>query len=226
MARICLWGTSEFIDSLREEGLAGGDLCLEPATTFHRAVMEATEGTCDLLLQWTGEQDLEPLRSLAGAACRPLLVVAPAETSEALIALLETGVNDAVPAALSPREILSHVRSLLRRSAAGQLPPPPQELVAGSLSLDPARHEVQVNGRALSLPPREFALLAELLAHAGEVCPRRELIAHVWGGAVAEKSRTLDVHLGRLRARLHESGAEDVAILTLPGVGYRLEAAP
>jgi two-component system response regulator RegX3 len=225
MARICLWGTEEFTARLLEEGMPGGDLLLERAATFHQAVSQASEGSCAaLVLEWrAGEQDLEPLHKLAAAASRPLLIVAPSESSEAVISLLETGVNDVVPAALTPREILTHLRSLLRRSAAGPPPPPPQLLEAGNLCLDLGRHEATVNGQLLPLPPREFALLTELLARAGQICPRQELIRRVWGESLPESSRTLDVHLGRLRARLRQAGAREAAIVTLPGVGYRLE---
>ena len=224
MARICVWGTEDFTNRLLAGGQAGGDLLLEPAPTFRQAASRVAEGTCEVLLvQWPARQDPTPLRRLVEAASRPVLVATLAEDSESTIALLQTGVSDVIPATLTPREIVSHLRSLLRRQQAAPVSVPSPILEAGNLRLDRRRHEVTVNGRELPLPPREFDLLAALLARTGQVYPRQELIHRVWGQALPPRSRTLDVHLGRLRARLSEAGAQ-ANILTLPGVGHRLEA--
>ena len=225
MAKVCLCGSREFTGRLLQEGRAGGDLALE-AAPFAEAAARLESGECEALVaQWDpGRDDPAALRALAGGVTGPVLIIAPSADSEVVVPLLEAGVSDVLPPGLSPREVLSHLRSLLGRNASESTSTPLANLQAGNVSLDPARHEVLVDGRPLSLPPREYDLLAELLARAGQVCARRDLTGRVWGDAVPPHSRTVDVHVGRLRLHLNEAGASGVSIATLPGVGYRLEA--
>jgi phosphate regulon transcriptional regulator PhoB len=132
---------------------------------------------------------------------------------------LEMGADDYVVKPFSPKELVARVRAVLRRTRP---PAGGEPLKAGALSLDPARHVVEVAGAPVELTPKEFDLLHTLLEAAGRVLSREHLLNRVWGYARADEieSRTVDVHVRRLRAKL---GAEGRRIGTVKGVGYRLE---
>jgi DNA-binding response OmpR family regulator len=135
---------------------------------------------------------------------------------------LEVGADDYVAKPFSPKELVARVRAVLRRSRPD---PGPRVLSVGAVALDPARHTVTVDGRAVELTPKEFDLLHALLAAAGRVLSREHLLNHVWGYARADEieSRTVDVHVRRLRAKL---GPEGGRITTVKSVGYRFEEEP
>jgi DNA-binding response OmpR family regulator len=126
---------------------------------------------------------------------------------------LELGGDDYVTKPFSPRELVTRVKALLRR--AGGIPNRVRTL--GPVTLDPARRLVTVDGRPLSLTPTEFDLLGHLLGRPGRVFTREELLASVWGYASAAGTRTVDVHVAQVRAKLGEAAA---LIRTVRGVGY------
>ena len=132
---------------------------------------------------------------------------------------LEMGADDYLAKPFSTKELVARVRAVLRRARPGETS---RALTIGAVSLDPARHAVSVEGRAVDLTPKEFDLLHALLAAAGRVLSREHLLNRVWGYARADEieSRTVDVHIRRLRAKL---GAEERRIATIKGVGYRFE---
>jgi phosphate regulon transcriptional regulator PhoB len=175
----------------------------------------------DLMLP--GMDGLEVCRRLhadpATAGVPIIMLTAKADEVDRVVGL-EMGADDYVVKPFSPKELVARVRAVLRRARPGEVARP---LGAGGVSLDAARHVVAVDGRPVELTPKEFDLLHALLEAAGRVLSREHLLNRVWGYVHADEieSRTVDVHIRRLRAKL---GAEERRITTVKGVGYRFEA--
>jgi phosphate regulon transcriptional regulator PhoB len=177
----------------------------------------------DLMLP--GMDGLEVCRRLradpATAGVPVIMLTAKADEVDRVVGL-EMGADDYIVKPFSPKELVARVRAVLRRARPGE---PGRPLSAGSISLDAARHAVTVAGQPVELTPKEFDLLHALLESAGRVLSREHLLNRVWGYAHADaiESRTVDVHIRRLRAKL---GAEERRIATVKGVGYRFETGP
>jgi two-component system phosphate regulon response regulator PhoB len=174
----------------------------------------------DLMLP--GIDGLELTRRLradpASAAVPIIMLTAKADEVDRVVGL-EMGADDYIAKPFSPKELLARVRAVLRRAR------PVDEtrvLTGGSIALDPARHRVTVAGAPVELTPKEFDLLHVLMAGAGRVLSREQLLNRVWGYARPDEieSRTVDVHVRRLRAKLGEAGA---LITTVKSIGYRFE---
>lgn len=145
----------------------------------------------------------------------PVLFVTARDDEVDKIIGLEAGGDDYLTKPFSPREMVARVNAVLRRS---QDPAGISVLTAGSVRLDPATHTVTVAGRSITLTLTEFNLLATLLRRRGKVLSRAELLAQAWGQADYGVSRTVDVHVAQLRAKL----GDECLIETVRGVGYRV----
>jgi two-component system response regulator RegX3 len=124
------------------------------------------------------------------------------------------------------RELVARMRAVMRRQGTGS--PQPTEVSAGSISvgeltLDPDEHRVLLDGEELALPLKEFELLHLLMANAGRVLTRDVLIDRVWGSDYVGDTKTLDVHVKRLRAKVEEDPANPSRITTIRGLGYKFE---
>lgn len=137
--------------------------------------------------------------------------------------VLRAGVDDYVQRPYSPLELAARVRAALRRikeySAGAQM-----RVEVGPLVIDAERHEVTVRGEAVELAPKEFELLLALASHPNELLSREQLLARVWGYDGPLSTRTLDVHIGRIRKKIERDRTQPNLILTVPRLGYKLVA--
>jgi two-component system response regulator RegX3 len=138
---------------------------------------------------------------------------------------LELGADDYVTKPYSSRELIARIRAVLRRhSDLGEIIEDNSSLVAGPVRMDVDRHQVSVNNASIALPLKEFELLEFLMRNSGRVLTRMQLIDRVWGSDYVGDTKTLDVHIKRLRAKIESDPANPVFIQTVRGLGYKLEA--
>jgi two-component system response regulator RegX3 len=138
---------------------------------------------------------------------------------------LEVGADDYVTKPYRLRELVARMRAVLRRraGAGAGAAASGDELTVGDVALDPERHEVVIRGEVVALPLKEFELLELLLANAGRVLPRETLIDRVWGTDYVGDTKTLDVHIKRLRAKVEADPSAPTRIVTIRGLGYKYE---
>lgn len=174
----------------------------------------------DLMLpEMDGLEVCRRLRQDPATAPLPIVMLTAKGEEVDRVLGLELGADDYIVKPFSPKEVVARIRAVLRRSRvpAGSTP-----IVIGKLVIDVARHVVQVAGAPLMLTPKEFDLLRALAEASGRVLTREFLLDRVWGYTAAHEieSRTVDVHVRRLRVKLRDEGRR---ILTVKGVGYRLD---
>jgi DNA-binding response OmpR family regulator len=150
----------------------------------------------------------------------PVLIMTALGTEEEKLRGFGLGADDYIVKPCGLREILARVRALLKRGGSGSGVPEPVQI--GDLSVDLAARVVHLGGRALSLRPKEFELLAALVRHRGRVVSRAELLREVWGYAAGIESRTVETHLAALRQRLGDDPQSPRYIVTVRGAGYCL----
>jgi two-component system response regulator RegX3 len=135
---------------------------------------------------------------------------------------LELGADDYVTKPFSHRELIARMRAVLRRGQDAELMPDVVE--AGGVRMDVGRHEVSVNGERVRLALKEFELLEMLLRNAGRVMTRGQLIDRIWGADYVGDTKTLDVHIKRLRTKIEPDPANPRYLVTVRGLGYKFEA--
>ncbi len=175
-----------------------------------------------MLPELDGLEVCRRLRREAATAALPIVMLTAKGDEVDRILGLELGADDYIVKPFSPKEVVARVRAVLRRARP---PAGAERIVTGRLSIDPGRHIVSVGERPVQLTPKEFDLLRALAEAEGRVLSREFLLDRVWGYAAASEieSRTVDVHVRRLRVKL---GGEGQRISTVKSVGYRLEPAP
>jgi len=157
------------------------------------------------------------LKELRARGDTPVIALTARAEDAQKIAALDAGMDDYVTKPFNPKELTSRIRAILRRAAG--MPGGGRVLEIGNLSVDPARHEVKVAGRVVTLRAKEFELLEAFCRQPGIVLTRDKLLEDVWGFAYPGETRTVDVHVKQLRDKL--AGA-DAKIETVWGVGYKL----
>jgi two-component system response regulator RegX3 len=156
----------------------------------------------------------------------PIIMVTAKSSEIDTVVGLEVGADDYVTKPYRLRELVARMRAVLRRSPLEDAEPGAGEVLeVGELRLDPERHEVYVCSRPVVLPLKEFELLELLMANAGRVLTRETLIDRVWGPHYVGDTKTLDVHVKRLRAKVEDDPSRPARITTIRGLGYKLEAA-
>jgi two-component system response regulator RegX3 len=176
----------------------------------------------DLMLP--GLSGTEVCRELRTRSAVPVIMLTARDSEVDKVVGLELGADDYVTKPFSHRELVARIRAVLRRqsSAAG----PAEDgtaLEAGPVRMDVDRHLVTVGGEAVQLPLKEFDLLELLLRNVGRVLTRGQLIDRVWGSDYVGDTKTLDVHVKRLRAKIEPDPASPKHLLTVRGLGYKLE---
>ncbi len=170
---------------------------------------------------------LDVCRRIRAHADTPVIMVSARRSEIDTIVGLEVGADDYVSKPYRVRELVARMRTVLRRSKARKAAVGDgAELSIGDVTVDRQRHQVTVSGEPTPLPLKEFELLALLMENAGFVVTRQTLIDRVWGFDYVGNTKTLDVHIKRLRSRIERNPAEPERILTIRGLGYKYSTAP
>ncbi|MBW3562502.1 MAG: response regulator transcription factor [Actinobacteria bacterium] len=179
----------------------------------------------DLMLP--GPSGTQIARDLRAKSDVPIIMVTAKDAEVDRIVGLELGADDYVTKPFSTRELIARIRAVLRRGSRSledlDLDAPVE---AAGVRVDRARYEVHVDGEEVELPPKEFDLLEFLVENAGLVLTRGQLIDGVWGSDYVGDTKTLDVHIRRLRLRVERDPADPRRIQTIRGVGYRFSDGP
>lgn len=175
----------------------------------------------DLMLPYV--DGLEVCRHLRRESPVPILVLTAKDAEQDRVRGLELGADDYVTKPFSPRELVARVRAILRRTAWDGHPPREAPLSAGGLVLDPATHEVRLRGRLVDLTTKEFDLLRLLMSHPSQVFTRDFLLEHIWGYEYFGSTRTVDMHISRLREKIEDDPNAPTYIVTVRGVGYKFK---
>lgn len=175
----------------------------------------------DLMLP--GIPGTEVCRQIRAVSTTPIIMLTAKDSEVDIVVGLELGADDYVTKPYSSRELLARIRAVLRRRISDDADDE-SVLQAGTVRMDLERHTVEVNGNEIPMPLKEFELLELLLRNAGRVLTRGQLIDRVWGSDYFGDTKTLDVHIKRIRSRIEESPSEPRMLLTVRGLGYRFEA--
>jgi two-component system response regulator RegX3 len=198
------------------------------AATGPDGLTEFDRGGADIVLldlMLPGMNGIEVFKELRARSAVPVIMVTARDTEVDRVVGLELGADDYVTKPYSARELIARIRAVLRRTEpdGGEGVEYDAVLESGPVRMDVDRHHVAVRGAEISLPLKEFDLLEYLLRHAGRVLTRGQLIERVWGADYVGDTKTLDVHVKRLRSKIEPDSAEPRHIVTVRGLGYKFE---
>ncbi len=205
---------------LRKEGFE-----VAVAGTGPAALVEFDRTGADIVLldlMLPGLPGTEVCRRLRQVSTVPVIMVSAKDAEVDKVVGLELGADDYITKPYSPRELVARVRAVLRRGQEAD--PASPTLEVGRVRMDVERHVVTVDGSEVRLPLKEFELLELFLRNSGRVLTRAQLIDRVWGADYVGDTKTLDVHVKRLRAKVEPDPANPRALVTVRGLGYRYEA--
>lgn len=174
----------------------------------------------DLMLP--GLSGVEVCRELRAQSRVPIIMLTAKDGEIDKVVGLELGADDYVTKPYSFRELLARIRAVLRRGADEQQLADPGLLGVGNIAMDTASHEVRIGGEVVPMPLREFELLEMFLRNPGRVLTRGQLIDRVWGSDYVGDTKTLDVHVKRLRGKIEADPGNPVVLVTVRGLGYKL----
>ncbi len=196
------------------------------ADTGPKALAEFDRRGADLVLldlMLPGVSGTEVCRQLRARSAVPVIMLTARDSEVDKVVGLELGADDYVTKPFSARELVARIRAVLRRG----LEPDellPATLAAGPVRMDVDRHVVTVRGEDIRMPLKEFELLEMLLRNAGRVLTRGQLIDRIWGSDYVGDTKTLDVHVKRLRAKIEATPGDPQHLLTVRGLGYKFDA--
>ena len=208
-------------------GREGFDVCV--ADTGTKAIEEFDRGGADLVLldlMLPGLSGTEVCKQLRTRSNVPIIMLTAKDSEIDKVVGLELGADDYITKPYSSRELVARIRAVLRRNSGEFTDESTNSgsLAAGLVRMDVERHLVSINNESVSFPLKEFELLEFLMRNAGRVLTRMQLIDRVWGSDYVGDTKTLDVHIKRLRAKIEEDPANPVVIQTVRGLGYKMEA--
>jgi len=169
---------------------------------------------------------IDVCRDIRSRSRVPIIMVSAKTAEIDTVVGLEVGADDYVPKPYRLRELVARMRAALRRAPHPEDGGSADTLEVGDVRLDPERHEVFVRGERVNLPLKEFELLEALLDNAGRVVTRDALIDRVWGSDYVGDTKTLDVHVKRLRTKVEDNPTVPQRIVTIRGLGYKYESSP
>jgi len=175
----------------------------------------------DLMLP--GLSGTEVCRQIRAKSSVPIIMLTAKDSEIDKVVGLEIGADDYVTKPYSSRELIARIRAVLRRGETGDATSVDGVLSVGPIRLDSDRHVISVNSEQVALPLKEFELLEFLMRNSGRVLTRMQLIDRVWGSDYVGDTKTLDVHIKRLRAKIEKDPANPELIQTVRGMGYKLE---
>ncbi|MGO3152423.1 MAG: response regulator [Galactobacter sp.] len=175
----------------------------------------------DLMLP--GLPGTEVCRQIRQHSAVPIIMLTAKDSEIDKVVGLELGADDYVTKPYSSRELIARVRAVLRRRTDVEEPADDGAVEAGPVRMDVDRHQVWVNGELVTMPLKEFDLLEVLLRNSGIVMTRDKLIERVWGSDYVGDTKTLDVHVKRLRAKIEADPSAPVHLVTVRGLGYKFD---
>lgn len=168
-----------------------------------------------------GMSGVEICKRLRATSAVPIIMLTAKDSEIDKVVGLEIGADDYMTKPFSMRELAARCRAVLRRGADWDIPDMDAPLESRGVRIDPERHEVSVRGDIVDLPPKEFALLEMLVRNAGRVMTRDLIIDRIWGADYVGDTKTLDVHIKRIRGRIESDPRDPELITTIRGVGYK-----
>ncbi|ALB17608.1 RegX3 [Mycobacterium tuberculosis] len=206
---------------LRKEGFEATVVTDGPAALaeFDRAGADIV--LLDLMLP--GMSGTDVCKQLRARSSVPVIMVTARDSEIDKVVGLELGADDYVTKPYSARELIARIRAVLRRGGDDDSEMSDGVLESGPVRMDVERHVVSVNGDTITLPLKEFDLLEYLMRNSGRVLTRGQLIDRVWGADYVGDTKTLDVHVKRLRSKIEADPANPVHLVTVRGLGYKLE---
>ena len=170
-----------------------------------------------------GMSGMEVCRKLREVSSVPIIMLTAKDSELDKVLGLELGADEYVTKPYSARELIARIRAVLRRRSAETDSTTEPVLQGGPVRMDIDRHVVTVNGEEISMPLKEFELLEILLRNVGRVMTRGQLIEHVWGADYVGDTKTLDVHIKRLRSKIEPDSSAPQYVVTVRGLGYKFE---
>lgn len=206
---------------LRKEGFE-----VAVAADGNAALVEFDKGGADIVLldlMLPGLSGTEVCREIRKRSKVPVIMVTAKDSEIDKVVGLELGADDYVTKPFSSRELIARIKAVLRRT--GEVIEDQSDVIEiGPIRIDVERHAVSVSGEQVKLPLKEFDLLLMLMRNAGRVLTRGQLIDRIWGSDYVGDTKTLDVHVKRIRAKIETDPANPAHLLTVRGLGYKFEA--